>query len=155
LIEEQGQVVALEGEYAWVETMQSSSCGQCAARKGCGTAALSSIFNRGTSKIKVLNQIRAGAGEQVVLGLRENALLHGAFVAYFIPIVSMLIAAGMVQWLWQPASELAEIGAGFIGLAAGLLWLRRFSARIATDARYQPVILRRVVFPVSDCHNQT
>jgi len=153
LIEEQGEVVALEGEYAWVETTQSSSCGQCSARKGCGTAALSSVFNREASQIKALNQIRAGAGEQVVLGLQENALLHGAFVAYFIPILSMLIAAGMVKWLWQPASELVEISAGFIGLAVGLFWLRRFSARIATDVRYQPVILRRVVFPVSDCHN--
>ena len=98
MIEEQGQVVALEGEYAWVETVPSSSCGQCTARKGCGTAALSSVFNRGTSKIKVLNQIRAGTGEQVILGLHENALLHGAFAVYFVPILSMLIAAGLVQW---------------------------------------------------------
>ena len=155
MIEEQGQVVALEGEYAWVETVPSSSCGQCTARKGCGTAALSSVFNRGTSKIKVLNQIRAGTGEQVILGLHENALLHGAFAVYFVPILSMLIAAGLVQWLWQPVSELIEISAGLIGLAAGLFWLRRFSKHISSDVHYQPVILRRVVFPVSDCHNQT
>ena len=155
MIEEQGLVVAIEGEYAWVETVQSSSCGQCSAKKGCGTAALSSVFDRGSSKIRVLNQIRASTGEQVVLGLNENALLHGAFAVYFVPILSMLLAAGLVQWLWQPVSELVEISAGLIGLAMGLLWLRQFSRQISSDVRYQPVILRRVVFPVSDCHNQT
>jgi len=155
LIEEQGQIVAIDGEYAWVETVPSSSCGHCTARKGCGTAALSDVFNRGTTKVRVLNQIHASAGEQVILGLQEKVLLNGAFAVYFVPILSMLTAAGLVQWLWQPASELIEISAGLIGLALGLLWLRRFSRQISSDVRYQPVILRRVVFPVSDCHNQT
>ncbi len=155
MIEEQGQVVSIEGEYAWVETEPSSSCGQCSARKGCGTAALSSVFNRGTTKVRVLNQAHARAGERVIVGLQEAALLRGAFAVYFVPILSMLIAAGLVQWLWQPISELVEISAGMLGLIAGLLWLRRFSGQISSDARYQAVILRRVAFPVSDCHNQT
>ncbi len=155
MIEERGQVVALEGEYAWIEVLQSSSCGQCSAKKGCGTAALSGIFNRGAVRIRVLNKIHSRAGEQVVVGVQENTLLRGAFAAYFVPILSMLMAGGLVQWLWQPVSELTEISAGLIGLATGLLWLRRFSRQIASDVRYQPVILRRVAFPVFDSHNQT
>jgi sigma-E factor negative regulatory protein RseC len=154
LIEEQGQVIAIDSEYAWVETLQSSSCGQCVARKGCGTAALSSVFDRGTAKVRVLNQIQAKIGEQVILGLNENALLRGAFAAYFMPILMMLVSVGLIRWLWQPTSELIEIGAGLMGFAVGLFWLRRFSHQIASDARYQPVILRRVVFPLSGCHNQ-
>jgi sigma-E factor negative regulatory protein RseC len=152
LIEEQGQVVATEGEYVWVATEQPSSCGQCSAQKGCGTAVLSSVFQREAAKIKVLNQVQARTGDWVVLGLQENALLKGAFAVYLIPILSMLVVAGLAHGLWQPLPEWAAISAGLIGLAIGLFWLRHFSRHISSDIRYQPVILRRVVFPVSDCH---
>ena len=100
----------------------------------------------------MLNRIQAGVGELVVLGLTEKALLQGSLAVYLVPVLALLMAAGLAQWIWRPASESIVIIAGMMGLAMGLLWLRRFSRRISADHRYQPVILRRVAFPLTDCH---
>ena len=37
-------------------------------------------------------------------------------------------------------SDLITVVSGLAGLAAGLYWLRRYSAKIAGDARYQPSV---------------
>ncbi|MBT8117314.1 MAG: SoxR reducing system RseC family protein, partial [Gammaproteobacteria bacterium] len=36
MLEETGRVVAIDGEYAWIESERTPSCGGCAARRGCG-----------------------------------------------------------------------------------------------------------------------
>jgi len=40
MIEETASVVALEDDFAWVETQRKSTCGACAVNKGCGAATL-------------------------------------------------------------------------------------------------------------------
>jgi sigma-E factor negative regulatory protein RseC len=44
--------------------------------------------------------------------------------------------------LLPQAAEAGGILGALAGLAAGLVWLRRFSRRTEQDGRYQPVILR-------------
>jgi sigma-E factor negative regulatory protein RseC len=40
MIEETARDVALEDDFAWVETQRKSTCGACVVNKGCGAATL-------------------------------------------------------------------------------------------------------------------
>ncbi|HEY0722272.1 MAG TPA: SoxR reducing system RseC family protein [Gammaproteobacteria bacterium] len=147
MIEERGEVTAVEPPYAQVVTQRRSSCGSCST-KGCGTGALSELFAARSQAMKVLNPIDARVGEQVVLGLEEGALLRGSLAVYMVPLLTM-IGGGLIGEAMAPslaldvASEYLSLPAAFAGLTAGFLWVRRFGRRMASDHRFMAVILRR------------
>jgi sigma-E factor negative regulatory protein RseC len=146
MIEERGEVTAVNPPYATVMTRRSSSCGGCST-KGCGTGALSELFAARNQSMQVLNPIDARPGDQVVLGLEEGALLRGSLAVYIVPLFAM-IAGGMLGEALAPslslaASEYLSLPAAFAGLSAGFLWVRRFGRRMMNDHRFMAVILRR------------
>ena len=147
MIEETAHVVDTDGEYAWVETERRSSCGSCSA-KGCGTGALSKILGRRSQRLKVLNPIDAKPGEDVVLGIHEQALLKGSLAVYIVPLLTMLAGALLGEGLapqWGSDSETLSMLLGLLGLAAGFLWLHYFNRHLSRDERFMAVILRTSV----------
>lgn len=147
MIEERGEVTAVNPPYATVMTRRSSSCGGCSSKSGCGTGALSELFAARNQDMKVLNPIDARPGDQVVLGLEEGALLRGSLAVYIVPLFAM-IAGGMLGEALAPAlsletSEYLSLPAAFAGLAVGFFWVRRFGRRMMDDHRFMAVILRR------------
>ncbi len=140
MIEQTATVVRTEGPLAWVEAERESSCGQCAARKGCGTAVLANVLGRRSARMRALNPVEARPGERVVIGLEEGALLRGALAVYLLPLLTLIGGA----MLGAPYGDGAAVAGGLGGFLLGLAGVRRFSRRIARDPRYQPVILRRV-----------
>ncbi len=146
MIEESAQVLRSEGDYAWVATQRRSSCGSCAAKKGCGTGALSQVLGGRMQEMKVRNPIDAQAGEQVVLGIEEGALIRGSLAVYLLPLLTMLGGGLLGQALapqWLINQELLTIIMAVLGLVAGLWWLRRFNRSASADPRYMAQILRR------------
>ncbi len=147
MIEERGEVTAVEPPYAMVVTQRRSSCGSCTT-KGCGTGALSELFAARSQAMRVLNPIEARVGDQVVLGLEEGALLRGSLAVYIVPLLTM-IGAGVAGEAVAPLLGLEHTSAylslpgAVTGLAAGFLWVRRFGRRMASDHRFMAVILRR------------
>ena len=140
MVEESAFVVAVEDGFAWVERERSSSCGSCAASKGCGTATLQKVMGNKRSRVKAINRAQAKVGEQVVVGLEEQALLRGSLFAYIIPLLVMFLGALLLEAIF--ASEGMTILGGVLGLVAGFLILMRLSARVENDERYQAVVLR-------------
>ena len=148
MIEETGQVVECQGRFAWVETRRASTCGSCSASKGCGTATLAKVLGQRRTRTRVLNDLGAGVGDEVVIGLPEQALVRGALAVYLVPLLGLLagglFGAYLAQRLLVADPELFTMALGGLGLAGGVVWLRRFARSIGEDSRYQPVILRRV-----------
>ncbi len=148
MIEETAQVVACEGRFAWVETRRASTCGSCAANKGCGTATLSKVLGQRRSRTRVLNELQAGVGEEVVIGLQEQALVRGAMAIYLVPLLGLLggalLGGYLAERLLAEHPDLFTMTLGGLGLGAGVFWLRYYARRIREDARYQPVVLRRL-----------
>ena len=147
MIEERASVVVVEAGFAWVETQRTSTCGSCAANKGCGTGVVAKVVGQRMSRVRAMNTIDAKVGDEVVIGLHDQALVRGSLAIYAVPIVALLLMAvlgDLVGTELQLASnEGLTVVFGFAGLAIGFLWVRQFSLRIADDSRYQPVILRR------------
>jgi sigma-E factor negative regulatory protein RseC len=147
MIEESAQVVATEGEFAWVETQRQSTCGGCAANKGCGTATLAKVLGKKRTRVRALNHSGAQVGDQVIVGVEESALVRGSLAVYAVPLLTLLagsIIGSLLGKQWLLEGEGLALVLGGVGLLAGLAWLKGFTRRISHDSRYQPVVLRRL-----------
>lgn len=145
MLETEGVVIRAEEEDAYVETSRASSCGSCSSKQGCGTTSLSKLLGGKATFFKVLNPIGAAAGERVIIGLEEAALLKSSALAYLLPLV--LIFAGAMIGSFLASAEMKDaysaLGAG-VGLISGFVALKLVTARAGTQRQFQPVILRRV-----------
>lgn len=151
MVEEHGVVVEVSDYYAWVKTQRQSSCGQCGASKGCGTASLAQVLGQKYNEIRVINHLNAKVGDHVVIGLEEQALVRSSLLLYLLPLLTMFIAAIGLEWLGQvwhwPSNDLYTMGAGLLGLLFGLAGVQFWSRHLADDSRYQPVLLKTEAVP--------
>ncbi|MGD8914229.1 MAG: SoxR reducing system RseC family protein [Candidatus Thiodiazotropha sp.] len=156
MIEEPAIVISTDDRYAIVETQQRPACGTCTSAGNCSTSVLSALFKRRHNRLRVSNPIHAKAGEQVVIGLEENALLKVSFLAYLLPLICMILVAILLQAVttyfnWQ-IGELPQVLGGLLGLIGGFYLLRLLAEQKQDEPGYQTVILRladtaRVEFP--------
>lgn len=144
MIEEQASVVEIHGKSALVQTRRKTACSSCAAQKGCGTGVISTVFDKSSARVVALNDIGAEVGEQVVVGIDESMLVRGSAVAYLMPILMMFACSLLGSWLLQSDSEGVSISFAILGLLAGFACLKWYNKRVRSNAKYQPIILRRV-----------
>ena len=149
MIEEKAIIVETSDEHAWVETQRKSTCDACDAKTGCGTQVIGKVVGNRRNRVRVLNRIGAVAGEQVIVGLHEDAMVRGSLAMYFAPLFGLFAGAGVGALISQMFEVVYTDGfqilAALIGLLVGLWWLKGFTQRIRDDERYQAIILRRVV----------
>jgi sigma-E factor negative regulatory protein RseC len=149
MIEESGTVVAVKGDFAWIESERKSTCGACAVRKGCGTAAIARVLGQRRTRLRVVNPVHAGVGDDVVVGISESGLVRGSLAVYAAPLAGLF--AGALAGNLMAISELVTVAAALAGFVAALLWLKRFSRATEKYAAIQPVVLR-VQIPVVTSH---
>lgn len=141
MIETPARVTRIEGPSAWVVSEAPSSCGACAG-KGCGSSIFNRLWHPDTPEYQVVNPVGAMPGEAVVVGLPEGALLKASGAAYLVPLLALLLGAGLGQLLGRPAGgEPGAIAGGLTGLLLAGIWLKRRRH----DPTGDPVILRRGV----------
>ncbi len=147
MLEETGTIVALDGEFAWVESERTSTCGSCNVRRGCGTSVIAKVLGRKQLQLRAVNQAGAAVGDQVIIGISESGVVRGSLAVYAVPLALLLggAIAGHFLGIWGGLKnpDLAAIVCSVAGFLAGIVWLRNFSRRTATDKAWQPVILRR------------
>lgn len=151
MIEEQAVVVGVDGDKVLLEVVRSKPCGLCGQTRGCGISLWGRLLGHRTKVFRAENQINAQAGDMVVVGVDEKALLAGSLAVYGVPLF-MLLAGAVVGGMFAPAQGSADgwtlAGAGS-GLVLGLLWLRLHVAGSGLDGRYRTVLLRPAA---SDAH---
>jgi len=136
------QVVAVEGNIAWLVPEQGSSCGGCSSAAACGSKGIGTLSSRlEARRFQLANDAGLRVGERVVVGIRENALLSASITAYVIPIAILLIAGALAQW--AAGSDIVTMVAMLAGLVLGL-WLARVRAGYLMDrGELAPRFLRR------------
>ena len=149
MIEESGQVVEVQGEFAWIESERTTTCGSCAVRKGCGTSAIAKVLGQRRVRLRVLNPINASVGDNVVIGVTESGLVRGSLAVYAAPLLGLFAGALAGQLLGKQLfgmqSDLLAIAGAISGFIAALIWLKRFSRNTEKDTAYQPVVLRQQI----------
>lgn len=144
MIEEQGRVVAVESGAVWVETLRKSTCSSCSANAGCGQGLLDRLGMGGRrGYVRALSDLPLRVGDGVVIGVREDLLVRGSLLVYLVPLLGLLVAAGLAESL--ALGEPLVILCAFVGLALAGLGVRWRSARTADDPGLQPVVLRALI----------
>jgi sigma-E factor negative regulatory protein RseC len=152
---ETGRVVAVEAQALWVETIRQSTCGSCAANKGCGHGMLNRIANGRTGYIRVLtgavDSATCAVDDQVRISIPEQVILRGSILVYMLPLLLMLAGSAGASLLWPGALEWAPVSGALLGLALGFALVRWHAWRHRQDESLQPTVLEvlpRHVAPV-------
>jgi len=146
MLTESARVVAVETDSVWVETIRKTTCGTCAAQKGCGHGLMNQYGSGKRSYIRVLpgesGVSSCRVDDEVLISIPEEVILQGSVIAYLMPLFCMLLGAVLAVQIQQEAQDmLAAVGA-IVGLAVGFGALRWHSLAHRDDSRYQPVLLK-------------
>jgi sigma-E factor negative regulatory protein RseC len=161
MIEQTAVVLRIDGQFALVEAQRESSCGQCNAKKGCGTGILENSIGRRAMQLKAINRCNAQPGDEVVVAVPEKGFIKSAFFTYLLPLLLMLLGAVAAQQLsilrdsaYQDFIALAGAAVGFV---AAMIILRRYSQKMEKDVQLQPVVIRKskpsVMVNIAQSHN--
>jgi sigma-E factor negative regulatory protein RseC len=146
MLEEQATVVAIENQTVWVEVQRQSVCGQCAANKGCGTGVLQKVLGNKRNIFRVIGELPVEVGDNVIIGVNENALVKGSLIIYAVPIIFMIVCALLGETIAVQSrsinSDHMSMAGALIGLAVSILGLRFYNRKISKNTNYQAVLLR-------------
>lgn len=144
MLETRAVVIRTEAGVAWVEARHDASgCGTCQG-KGCGSSKLSQMFCSGKQRLfSVSNEVAARPGDEVVIAIREGAVLHGVALVYLIPLFGMLLGGLLGATLAPEAAQRDgyAAAAAFAGLLMGFVLSYRL-ARHRRQSGRQPYIAR-------------
>jgi len=149
MIEENAQVISINNDDVIIEPVKDAGCSGCKQGGTCGVSLFSGLFGNRSTRYRAVNlsTVPLQPGDQVVVGIDENAILGGSLIVYALPLLMLVMAAvagGVLAESMLPGyGEILAIIAALCGFVAGLVMTRHISRRIAHDVRYQPVILRR------------
>ena len=128
MLTEQATVIAVDDDGLWVETLKTSSCHACSAKSACGQHILSR-YMRDLTHIKA--RFDAGGntriwkrGDEVNIGIEENALVANAILVYLLPLLCLIALATMMHLLGSPDWLVAT--SGLAGLLSAASFLRYF-----------------------------
>ncbi|PLW68010.1 SoxR reducing system RseC family protein [Pseudohalioglobus lutimaris] len=141
---ETGRVVAIEPDGIWVETIRKTTCGSCAAQKGCGHGLLNSISSGRRSLIRALpgelDPAECRVDDEVQISIPDEVILRGSFIVYIVPLVFMML--GTI--IGSESAGNADLG-GALGAAAGFIvgfsLVRVHAWRHRDDRSLQPTLV--------------
>ena len=141
MIENLAVIAARDGDRVRLAPFSRTGCARCDAGEGCGGGVFGKLIRRRLKGLQLQDPgLDLRAGDTVVLGLPEAALLRATALAYLTPLIGLFAAAGLAARM--SLADPAVAGAGLLGLVAGLLlvpWLRQRGL----DTALMPQLLRR------------
>lgn len=142
MITETGRVLEVEGDWAWVACRRQVECQRCAEGRGCGGGVLGKLLGDRLHKVRAATgAVAVEPGDQVLIGLGEDAVMRAAAAVYLVPLL-LALAGGVAATTLAGGGDLAALAGAVAGLVLGLGWARSYSRRHAADSSLQPVILR-------------
>ncbi|MGI9289346.1 MAG: SoxR reducing system RseC family protein [Pseudomonadales bacterium] len=144
---ESGRVVAIETDALWVETQHQTTCGKCAAKKGCGQGLLRQLYPARPNHLRVLLASNdAGQpyviGDKVEFSLPDHIIVTGSLLLYLVPVMGLLLGSLIGEQLF--ANELAIIATAAVGFCLAAIGVRLFSMARTDDATFQAQLIGRV-----------
>lgn len=144
MIETQGVVTAIEGDFALVE-VKNSGCGRCHESGGCGGNSTSQLFCAAPRRFRVVNQVGAQLGETVAITVADGVISRSVTILYLLPLSLLILGAilGSVLAGEGQRDRFALVGT-LIGGAAAWWLVARLQQRSAQRTDSLPVIRARI-----------
>lgn len=145
MLTETARVVAVEAHSVWVETVRQSTCGSCSAQKGCGHGLLNQMKDGSRNYLQLSSadfpQRAFTVDDEVMIGIPEQLMLAGSFIVYLLPLLMMLLGAGVGSWFFAESGELASVVGAGLGLLAGVLLMRLHAQLNRNNGALAPKLL--------------
>lgn len=144
MIEEYAVILASQGQQATLELERHTACGLCGKKRGCGNETWGKLLGHHRHTFTAQNPINAQVGDSVVIGIEEGAVLNTAFFLYIVPLLAMLIGAGLAEYVFD--NEFYVMVGAVVGLLVGFMWVKGYlmGTGKAYSQKFQATILRRV-----------
>ena len=143
MLTETGRVVAVDEQALWVETIRQSTCGSCAASKGCGHGLVNRVSDGQRGLVRVLpgehKLADCNVDDEVRFGIPEDVILRGSLLLYMLPMVCLLAGAALAS-LFASGDLVVVAGAG-VGLTLGFGLVHWHARRHRHDPALHPVLL--------------
>lgn len=137
MIEIEAKVIRTEEGFAWITQEKAQLCAYCDKKTGCKAIAITRLFCLKPRLFRVQDSLGVGVGERVRVGMVEKNLLKGAFLVYFLPVLSLIAGATLGKY---GGGEYGSIWGGVIGFAVAFYGLSK--KHRAQDQL--PIILERI-----------
>lgn len=149
LIQQNVIVKKTDGGFAWVildeEFSSAGGCGSCSSKNACGSSSFLTSFldsnsdeNSENKYLKLPNTINAEAGDKVLLELHSKNLLKSTFLAYLLPLASLLLFALIGRLLFGEATSAIL---GIAGLFIGLYLVKFIVSNTSFKKTIEPVMV--------------
>ena len=119
MIEVTARVERADEQFVWLGRNVDSQCQRCRQGNGCGGQIWGKLLP-GRQLLKLPNRENATAGSRLRLSISESNLLWSSLLAYLLPLIWLIGAAGGGHYWFGDA------GAMMAALVASLLWLVSF-----------------------------
>lgn len=138
--EEEGEVIAVEGNQAKVRVMRSPACDSCSTHKTCG------LLGEGETVLTALNTVGASKGQRVRVSLKVEGEVKASFILYLVPLAG-LVAGALIGYHSQVLGDKDISGAVFSLLFVVLTFIGiKYYAHLkySGDQSYNPTITKVV-----------
>jgi len=139
LIEGLARVVGVDGDDAWLATEPPAACGSCGTKNACGSGTAKRHASWRVPRSLGPSQARLVLGDRVHVGVQRTALTRASFTAYALPLVTMLIAASVMQEAGDAVAVVAALAGLLLGVAVARVLARRWREALV------PMVLGRAV----------
>lgn len=146
MIEERARVIAVENGQLLLEAQTKASCSACAVKQGCGTSVVSKWIGRKFTRFQAPNTVNARVGDEVVVGLAEEAMLKGSVLVYLLPLLAMIGFALLADSLIAAdtaSRDLLVLISAVVGFSLMLVISRLLLSTGSNSRKLTPVVLRK------------
>jgi sigma-E factor negative regulatory protein RseC len=143
MVLEQARVESLAEGGAWLDPGLSGGCPNCRNGRGCGVSVFQRLFRLPRHRVWLPTAESLSAGDIVVIGLSQRALLRASLWLYLSPLLGLLAGAIVMDSLF--GNEALTAAGAAVGLFGALLAVRFRQRRQARSGEFFPV-LREIVF---------
>jgi len=148
VIEEQAKVVSIEDNSTFiVESTVKSTCSGCQQLESCGSGQISKAFPQKKLTYRLHSDEIVNVGDNVVIGLSESILLSSAWQVYMWPLLGLISASLLAQWLLVDtlfAHELFALMIGVLGGYIGFIAAKSKQAQISNCQKWTPSLIRNL-----------
>ena len=140
MLEERGQVIAVEQGAVRVRVNRQSACGSCQAKVACGQGLMQAMQSEYCHEVRAITDLHLQEGDFVVIGVSEDLLLRSALMVYLLPLLALIAGAVLGQQIGL--TEGWSILLASVAFAASGFYLYRFNERNTNNTDLIPVVLR-------------
>jgi len=140
MLTEEGIVVGIDAQSAWVQATKSSACEACSSRDSCNV-----MENGREMKVSAINEAGAKVDDRVLISFETSSLLKASFLIYISPVLG-LIAGAFAGEALAPFFHLdPSTGSVIVAILFSLLMvlmIRGRGRKMAEKREYRPKITK-------------